>query len=347
MNEVPSDRLMPATAPAGSPSRALVSLLSPLPDASELSARSLSGQRSRLGGHMTESDVWRVYQRLLQRRKRSPATIALYQVVLHDLWGHLDGLGVRWDRLTPEDVDAWLERACKSGKHGAGLALQDGSRNTYGRIAKRCYRLFAERGWLQGNPLEDWEPPPPPGPRPRALPVEAIGQLLLRVDPRIRMMVLIGYHQALRVGETVKLRVEDIILGADPPMLLVHGKGGRRVWMPLSRALVPPLRAWLVTRPPSGPLIPNYRDPTRHLDPKYATALLAASMRPVVGDSGHALRRTAAQQLRRLTHDPFVVRDALRQSSLGMLDIYVEADKEALGAALARLPNPLAQEVAE
>ncbi len=279
--------------------------------------------------------VWDQYVRLLHRRRRSQETIQLYRVALRELWVFLADQHHDWRRVTPELVDAWLDSQPRA----------EWTRNTYGAVVRRFYACAVSRGWLQGpNPLEDWIPPPAPPPRPRALPLAAIGELLAIVDPRIRMMVLLGYHQALRVGEIVRLSVEDLALGADPPMLRVDGKGGRRVWMPLSPALVGPLRAWLLLRPGAGAaLIPNYRHPDRHLDPKYAAHLLASVMRPVVGDSAHALRHTTAQQLRRLTRDPFLVRDALRHSGLGSLGIYTQ-DPESLAAALGLLPDPLRQE---
>ena len=291
-------------------------------------------------------DLWRQYARLLRRRRRSEETIRLYDVVLHDLWSYLERVGVRWDHLTPEDIDAWLRRTCHVGKRDAGLPLQRGTLHTYGAIAKRSYRLFAERGWLRRNPLEDWEPPPRPAARPRALPVSAIGLLLteLAEDRRLTMIVALMYHQALRIGEVVKLSVEDITLITDPPMIHIDGKGGREDWMPLSPALVPALRAYLLTRPKAGPLIPNHRYPTQHLSARYGARLLAAAMRPVVGDSGHALRHTAAQQLRRLTRDPFIVKDALRHATLDMQASYVGADVELLADALGRLPDPLRKE---
>lgn len=124
-------------------------------------------------------------------------------------------------------------------------------------------------------------------------------------------------------------------------MLRVEGKGGREDWVPLNPALIPGLRAFLLTRPASGPLIPNLRFPTEHLSPRYAAGLLARAMRPVVGDSGHALRHTAATQLRRLTHDPYLVRDALRHSNLQQQGVYVGADLELLADALGKLPDPL------
>jgi integrase/recombinase XerD len=283
---------------------------------------------------LPSNEVWEQYALLLHRRHRSQETIALYEVALSKLWAFLADQQHDWRTVTPELVDAWLD----------GRVRAEWTRNTYGRVVRRFYACAVSRGWLDGpNPLEDWQPPPAPPPRPRALPLDAIGALLAVVDPRIRMMVLLGYHQALRVGEIVRLSVEDLALGADPPMVRVDGKGGKQTWMPLSPALVGPLRAWLLLRPARGPLIPNYRDPTRYLHPKYAAHLLASVMRPVVGDSGHALRHTAARQLRRQTHDPFLVRDALRHAGLQTLDVYTQ-DPERLAAALGQLPDPLKTE---
>jgi len=288
---------------------------------------------------MTSDEAWQKYERLLRWRQARPDTIHSYHVALHSLWTHLDGQGIRWDRLTPDDVETWLQGRCKPGKRNSGLKKASGTRHTYGARVATFYREATLQGWITGrNPLAGWRPPRRPGRRPRAVPVPAIAQLLVVVDPRVRMMVLLGYHQALRVGEIVRLRVEDVALGADPPMLRVDGKGGREEWMELSAALVGPLRVWLATRPTSGPLIPNWRFPAEHLSARYASHMLAVVTRPVIGDSGHALRHTAATQLARLTHDPFVVQRALRHSSVAEQAAYVDVE---LGAALALLPDPL------
>jgi integrase len=180
------------------------------------------------------------------------------------------------------------------------------------------------------------------------LPVSAVGELLVELasDRRLVMMVILMYQQGLRVGEVCRLSVEDIALGADPPRIRIDGKGGQEDWMPLSAALIPGLRAWLLTRPSSGPLIPNYRFAGEHLSARYGATLLAAAMRPVVGDSGHALRHTGATQLARLTRDPFIVQAFLRHANLGTLSVYV-GGAPGLAAALARLPDPLHQEVPE
>jgi integrase len=290
-----------------------------------------AGQFRTKGGPLPSTAAWERYVLLLRRRRRSQETIDLYRVVLRELWAFLADQHHDWRQVTPELVDAWLDSQVRAAW----------TRNTYGRVVRRFYACAVSRGWLDGpNPLEDWTPPPAPPPRPRALPLDAIGELLAVVDPRIRMMVLLGYFQALRVGEIVRLSVEDLALGADPPMIRIDGKGGKQVWMPLSPALVGPLRTFLLLRPARGPLIPNHRDPDRHLHPKYAAHLLASVMRPVVGDSGHALRHTAARQLRRQTHDPFLVRDALRHAGLGSLEFYTQ-DPETLAAALGLLPDPL------
>lgn len=290
---------------------------------------------------MLDHPVWHAYKVLLRRHRNAEATIRLYETVLGDLWAHLAQQGLAWDQVTAELVDEWLKRPCKPGKHGAGLPLQESTAATYGGVGKRFYAEAAARAWLQGgDPLADWRPPSAPAPRPRALPLDAVARLLLVVDPRIRMMLLLGYHQGLRVGEITRLRIEDLALGADPPAIFIRGKGGRNVWMELSPALGPHLRAWLLLRPAAGPLIPNHRDPTRHLNAKYAAELLAAAMRPEVGDSGHALRRTGATQLARQTRDPYLVQAFLRHASVATQASYVGMSPGLLAAALAQLPDP-------
>ena len=106
------DLLIPATAPAGSPIRGEAPLMSPVSVASELSSRSWSGRRNRIGGDVTTDEAWQSYERLLRWRVR-PDTIHSYHVALHDLWRHLEQRGIRWDRVTPSDVEAWLGRRCQ------------------------------------------------------------------------------------------------------------------------------------------------------------------------------------------------------------------------------------------
>src|SRR6266545_7556436 len=137
---------------------------------------------SRGGAMLSNDDAWGHYERLLRWRRRSPETIHLSNVVLHDLWADLERRGVKWGRLTPDDVEAWLGRRCHPGKRDAGLPLSRGTRATYGRKVATFYAAAAAHGWLEGgNPLADWRPPPRPARRPRALPVSAIGQLMVEL----------------------------------------------------------------------------------------------------------------------------------------------------------------------
>jgi integrase/recombinase XerD len=294
-----------------------------------------------MAGALTSGEVWQAYEQLLRRKRDRETTVENYRKILHRLWADLEHDGLQWWQISPEWLDRRLRRPCQPGKRNSGRPLGEGSQHQYHGVAGRFYRTAASRGWIDVNPLEDAVPPRRPAKRPRALQIRVIADLLLIVDPRIRMMILLAYHQGLRVGEICRLRVEDLAFGADPPMMQVDGKGGNRVWMPMSPALTGPLREWLVQRPAQGPLIPNFRAPDRHLDPAYASHMLAVTMRPLTGDSAHALRHTCAQQLRRLTKDPFVVRDAMRWSSAEMADTYVRQDEELLADAFAQLPDPL------
>jgi len=64
-------------------------------------------------------------------------------------------------------------------------------------------------------------------------------------EPRFRTCLGLMYHCGLRVGEAVRIRVQDILGREQPPRLLVsHGKGGKQRYVPITPAMVQELRAW-------------------------------------------------------------------------------------------------------
>ena len=67
-------------------------------------------------------------------------------------------------------------------------------------------------------------------------------------EPRFRTCLRLMYHCGLRVGEAVRIRVQDIFGRENPPRLLVReGKGGKQRYVPLSAAMVQELRDWWKT----------------------------------------------------------------------------------------------------
>lgn len=290
--------------------------------------------------------AWARYREYLIGKQASPVTIREYRLTLLDLWSFLetrkvtgpDGQKVprAWHQVRPRDFHAWL-----------GRPLARNSQATYSKRVLHFYDLASRKRWLPGrNPLADVEPVRPAARKPRALPLAKVGELLVALadDRRLHMMAMICYWQLLRIGEVCRLSVEDLDWTSDPPIMRIEGKGDREAWMDISPGLIPGLRAYLLTRPSTGPLIPNHQRPGQHLDPNYAACLLAKRMRPIVGDSAHALRHTAATELLEATGENIrQVQVALRHDSIKSTEGYVKTRPGRLVGWLAQLPDPLAK----
>ena len=64
-------------------------------------------------------------------------------------------------------------------------------------------------------------------------------------EPRFRACLRLMYHCGLRVGETVRIEVNDIHGREKPPRLHIRcGKGGKDRFVPLAPAMVEELRTW-------------------------------------------------------------------------------------------------------
>jgi len=295
------------------------------------------------GGALSNRQVWSRYRDWHLDQRHSPATVRHYRVVLHDFWATLAPRP--WSEVRRRDLDRWLDRRCRPHQAHAGQPLARNTRAAYSRRVLRFYTWASARRLLPGrNPFEDVAPERWAARRPRALPLDSVAALLhwLADDPRLYLMVCLGYYQMLRVGEIVRLSVEDVRLDTVTPMLRVQGKGGQETWMALNRALVPHLRAYLAGRPPNGPLIENRRRPGAHLSAGYGAELAARALRPLVGDSLHALRHTGATALRDATGwNLLVVQRALRHASAASTQGYLDDAPELLAGFLELLPDPL------
>lgn len=298
-----------------------------------------------LVGVLSNHHVWRRYEQWLLESRHSRNTIDHYSTVLHGFWGYLERRRPprAWHQARPKDLQGWLNQPCRAGGPNAGHPRSRNTCASYSRHAKNFYAWASKRRLLPGrDPFAEFTPVRWAARRPRALELSVLGKLMVEIadDQRLWLMAMLAYYQLLRIGEIARLSVEDLLLDNATPMVRVQGKGDREVWMPLNPALVGPLRAFLLTRPPTGPLIPNYRCPSEHLGPTYAAHLLARAMRPITGDSAHALRHTGAQQLRLLTKDPFLLQEALRHASLTTVEAYVKREPQLVAEALARMPRP-------
>jgi len=112
------------------------------------------------------------------------------------------------------------------------------------KYALRCFYVegLQVTGWTVFREVRVAEPQVLPAVLARA----EVKALLAAVrEARFRTCLGLMYHCGLRVGEAVRLQVQDIQARQDPPRLLVrHGKGGQQRYVPLSPGMVQELRAW-------------------------------------------------------------------------------------------------------
>lgn len=106
----------------------------------------------------------------------------------------------------------------------------------------------------------EWERMPAPSPtrilirprRPRGLPhpiaEDDLSMAISCAPERIRAMLILAAYAGLRVGEIARLDREDVRDSDDPPVLVVHGKGGKMRVVPMSDLL----RAELLTHGLAG-----------------------------------------------------------------------------------------------
>ncbi|WP_027482404.1 tyrosine-type recombinase/integrase [Deinococcus pimensis] len=103
--------------------------------------------------------------------------------------------------------------------------------------ARALYRALRWAGATDTNPFEDVTPPADPTPaiekRPPYDPDVLEAVLAKCGDPYERALLLLTAHAGLRLAEALALRPRDVQRG----VAVVHGKGGKRRRVPLSRRL--------------------------------------------------------------------------------------------------------------
>lgn len=193
----------------------------------------------------------------------------------------------------------------------------------------RCLRTFfgwcAETGLIGDSPLRGFRMQAPKT-LPRVPEDEEVRRLLAACrdtfqGQRNRALVGLLADSALRISETLSLRVEDVDFGARR-LRIRAGKGQKDGVGHFGMATASLLRAWLALRPPSRPEDFLFCDRAgRPLTRSHATHILhrlsdGVGLPRRVGP--HALRHYAATSLLRQTGDLELVRRVLRHETLAM-----------------------------
>jgi integrase/recombinase XerC len=198
----------------------------------------------------------RYLRHLEVERRLAVRTLSLYRDALARLAAAAQEADLALAVVQTHHVRRWIAKAHQQGLAPRSLALMLSA-------WRGLYRWWGEQGELQHNPAAGVRAPKASKPLPKALSVEHAVALAEQGvgaegdDPRLaardHAIVELLYGCGLRVGELVALdlRAGDAALGwvdLDDATAHVLGKGRKRRSVPVGRAALVALRAWLAVR---------------------------------------------------------------------------------------------------
>ncbi len=216
------------------------------------------------------------------------------------------------------------------------------------RNRRACARGFWE--WAIANDFATENagaalPSVPAGtPNPRPVPDRVYNPAVATATPRVALMLELGAELGLRRAEIAVIHVgRDLILDDDGYSLVVHGKGGSDVTLPVSDRLGRKIAAGAPGHSPlggdsrTGWLFPGQDD--GHLSPRRVGTLCAQQLQAhqspdEVRYTAHKLRHRFGTRILRRTKDILTTRDAMRHRSVATTQIYCASDRAAVRAAI-------------
>jgi integrase len=334
-----------------------------------------------LAAAMSSAVVWERYRALLKEQGKRPRTIPGYRTTLWGFWAFLAKRGKTWDKATKADARAFLDQPARAGRR-RGRPLSDRTRHGYGAVLRGFYTTCAQQGWLPSDRLLGFVVPKAGRPRARGIPLGDLRRALLAAergapevgvmaDPRMYLMLWLGYGEGLRAAEIAALRVEDIDLGwpaevrparrylrrrrrgreriIDPGMpgsiLVADGKGGRSRMLPLYPEVRAALLRWIdeAGLAATGPLFPG-RFPGRPIGHAYVSRLISRFLHDLgIDESAHALRHAWAQALLQEAGEDSLLTIARMggwSSTIQLEQVYGLGYQGRAAWVLAQLPNP-------
>lgn len=286
---------------------------------------------------------------LTTQRKLSPHTIAAYESDLREL--DVFCKQCRWDRIAYQDI-----RRCAIKLHAGGLAPRS--------IARKLssWRVFF--AWLGGqitlaaNPVEGVRAPKRPKSLPKALSVDDAVRLV--APPAVaadaaapeamelcnRAMFELLYSSGLRVSELAGLDLHFIktdgytslgwidLAGAE---VTVTGKGDKMRKVPVGKAALTALAAWIAVRPAAhdGSLALFLSNRGSRVSPRVIQLRIKTHAQKVgipVDVHPHVLRHSFASHVLQSSGDLRAVQEMLGHSSITSTQIYTALDFQHLAA---------------
>ena len=277
-------------------------------------------------------------QHLEVERRLAARTLVVYREALQRLVAAAAAAGVELPAVQAHHVRRWIAQ-----QHQRGLA----PRSLAVMLAawRGLYRWWGEQRAVASNPVDGVRAPKAAKPLPKALSVDhavaLAGHVAERGDPalsaRDHAIVELLYGSGLRVGELVGL---DARAGRDAAGWIdvrdataqVLGKGSKRRTVPMGRASLAALEAWLAHRPhlarPDEPALFVSRRGTRLTAGQVRARLKALALQAGLPTHvhPHMLRHSFASHLLQSSGDLRAVQELLGHANIATTQVYTKLD---------------------
>ena len=297
-----------------------------------------AARRARLPAELG-SAVDRFERHLTLERSLSPHSVRAYVTDVVGLLDHLARMGqVELTELDVRVLRSWLSRLRSTGAARSTLARRAAAARTFTAFAQRAGLTAADAGAQLVSPRPHRTLPP-------VLRADEAAALVDRpagddgpLGLRDRLVLELLYATGIRVGELVRLDVDDV--DRHRRVVRVIGKGDKQRTVPYGAPAERALDDWLRTGRPalatadSGPaLVLGAKG--RRVDPRTVRRLVHEHLSRLPGapDLGpHGLRHSAATHLLEGGADLRTVQEILGHASLSTTQIYTHVSVERLRA---------------
>jgi integrase/recombinase XerC len=297
-------------------------------------------------------DLQAYLDHLAVERRLAARTVTLYAEALQRLQAAAARDGVPLPAAQPHHVRGWAAQLRGSGLGPRSIALALAA-------WRGLYRHWGRLGRIHANPVEGLRAPKAGKPLPKALSVEQAVQLAdhaqqrarqpadeeAATDPRLALrdhaIVELLYGSGLRVGEILGLDLMSSSAAkgwvdlADASAQVL-GKGSKRRTVPVGRAALAALRAWLEVRPQLAaadePALFVSRRGTRLSPGQLRLRLKTQSLQSGLATPvhPHMLRHSFASHLLQSSGDLRAVQELLGHASIGTTQVYTQLDHQHL-----------------
>lgn len=172
---------------------------------------------------MDDAEIIDNYTERQRARGLSPDTLRCYRDVFRQFAVWLGEHDLSLLTATEAQITSW---ACAEGRSNT-------TRLIYIKRLDLLFRFIQEREWRPDNPAKLIPRPKVARAVPRPLPTAGLLRALATADPRVGLMLALAAYAGLRRAEIAGLNRLDVLDDHEPPLLLVHGKGGKERLVPI------------------------------------------------------------------------------------------------------------------